>query len=791
MNNLKQITIGVFLMFAIIAELKAQTSEESMKFGDAAFADGDYYSASIYYGNLLATDSTNISLAYRYAESCRLFNDYLQAEKWYSKVNESSKIKEFPLALFWLGWMQKSNGKYTEARNSFYTYYSEHSGDNDFYSRKAFHEIESCEFAIKLRKDTVAVLIEHLGENINTPYSEFAAVQLGDTALAFSSLRPYSTNENEFLLPNIFLSKVYFSKNTIAGWAKAIEWKNKLNNQETNNANTSFNNSHKKVYFTRCSPGKLNEIICDVYVTERLNGVWQKPVKLSDKINVPGYSSTQPAVSINDSTGLEVLYFSSNRPGGFGKSDIWYSMLQNGKFTDAVNLGSFINTEGDEISPFYDNNSNTLFFSSDWHKGLGGYDVFKSSGGLNEWTLPENVGFPLNTSYNDIYYTVNENDSDGYLTSNRPGSYYIKGETCCNDIYSYEWPKNKKIITKKDSLVVVVDTVNYEQSIKDLLPLTLYFHNDIPGPASWDTITSRNYRSTLAEYIQMMDIYKKEYAKGLVGSASIKAEKDIEEFFENYVSNGFSKLEQVSVWLLKDLEKGREVNITVKGYCSPLNTTAYNVNLAKRRISSLKNYFNEYDYGIFKQYINGTAVNGGKLNIYEDPVGESMSNAFVSDNPNDQRNSIYSRGAALERKIQIIMYESMDTLEKKIKNSDIKFLQTILNFGKLTQGTKKVASFTFQNTGNSDLIITGVETSCSCIVSDFPVNAILPGATAQINILLDTKDELGSKSETITVYTNSVKPKLELFVTTEIVKAPVVKEEPKPQKTVPKKTGKK
>ncbi len=789
---MKRIICLFFIVFAVNSVILAQTAEESLRFGDAAFADGDYYSASLYFGQLILQDSSNMSLAYKYAESCRLFNDYIQAEKWYSKVHESAKNSDYPLALFWMGWMQKSNAKYTDARNSFFLYSEKHSKDNDFYSRKAKHEIESCEFAKKFVKDTVAVLIEHLGENINTPYSEFAAFQLGDTALVFSTLRPYMSEENEFLLPNVYLSKVFISKNSIAGWALAKEWKSKINGKETNNANTAFTKEHKKIYFSRCSPSKYAEIECSIYMIEFLNGKWQNPVKLNDKINPSGYSSTQPTISKIDSLGIEVLYFTSNRPGGFGKNDIWYSMIKNGKLGDPVNLGSFINTEGDEIAPFYDNKTNALFFSSDWHKGLGGYDVFKSEGALNEWTFPENIGFPLNTSYNDIYFTVNENDSDGYFTSNRPGSYYIKGETCCNDIYSYEWQKKKNIIVKKDSLVVLKDTVNYEQSIKDLLPLTLYFHNDIPSPASWDTVTKLNYKTTLADYIQMKDIYKGEYAKGLVGNSSMKAEQDIEEFFNNYVSNGFIKLEQVSVWLLKDLQKGREVNITVKGYCSPLNTTAYNVNLAKRRISSLKNYFAEYNYGIFKPYLNGTSADGGKLNIYEDPVGESMANAFVSDNPNDQRNSIYSRGAALERKIQIIMYESLDTLEKKIKKPDIKFLQTVHNFGNINSGTKKVASFTFQNTGNSDLIITGAETSCGCVVSDFPVNAILPGASGQINVLLDTKDELGTKNETITVYTNSVNPKIELYITAEVLLAPVIKkEDSQPKKNIPKKPGKK
>lgn len=378
-----------------------------------------------------------------------------------------------------------------------------------------------------------------------------------------------------------------------------------------------------------------------------------------------------------------------------------------------------------------------------------------------------------------MYFTINEIDTDGYFTSNRPGSFYIKGETCCNDIWSYEWQKPRKV--KIDTIVFKPDTVNYEQSIKDLLPLALYFHNDIPDPASTDTVTKLNYKTTLAEYIEMKEFYEKEYSKGLKGNDKTKAINDIDEFFDNYVSSGFSKLKQFSEWLLKDLQKGKDIKITVKGYCSPLHTTEYNINLARRRISSLINYFRNYEYGVFIKYMEGTSSDGGKLEIHEDPVGKSQANPLVSDNPNDQRNSIYSRAAALERKIQIIMYQSKDSVTTVKKYPEIIFAENLHDFGKITKGDKKVYSFVFHNTGEADLIIAGVETSCGCAVSDFPKDPVIPGAKGQINILFDSKDELGEKKSTITVYSNAQINKKELIIVSEVVPAPEIKKET-PQK---------
>jgi hypothetical protein len=767
MKPIKKFLFLLCIFYACSA--MCQTRDENLKFGDDAFADGDYYSASTYYFSILQQDTSDVSIAFKYAESCRLFNDYKSSEKWYAYVSNSSKSKEYPLALFYLALMNKSNGRYSEARNNFYSYYNAHKSDDNYFKKKAK----------KLVHDTIPVLIEHLSQNVNSPYDEFGALQLGDTALIYSALRPNSTEEFEYLLPNFYLSEIYRSKNTMAGWSKSKELPSKIDNKETNNANIAYSPDHKRMYFSRCSPEKIVDMKCAIYFSEFKSGKWQEPVKLNNKINLDNFTSTQPAVETLDD-GNEVLYFVSDRPGGIGKNDIWYSIYKNGKYSDPVNLGNIVNTPGDEISPYYYNATKTLYFSSDWHNGLGGYDIFKTKGNLNEWAIPQNMGFPINTSYNDLYFTVNEVDTDGYFTSNRPGSFFIKGETCCNDIWSYEWQKPKVI--KHDTLAITQpDTINYERSIKDLLPLTLYFHNDIPDPASPDTLTKLDYKTTLADYIDMREIYEDEYSKGLRSGDKTKAIKDIDEFFDDYVAIGFSKLEQMSQWLLKDLQKGKNVKITVKGFCSPLQTSEYNIRLAKRRISSLINYFRDYNHGVFVNYINGTSPDGGKLEIHEDPVGKSQANSLVSDNPYDQRNSIYSRAAALERKIQIIMYQSGDSLKSMKKNPEITFIEDLHDFGKVAEGEKKVFSFTFQNTGQSDLIISGVETSCGCTISDFPKDPILPGAKGQINILFDSKDELGKKEETITVYSNTLKPKKELTIVAEVIAAP--KQQAPKQKT--------
>ena len=133
-----------------------------------------------------------------------------------------------------------------------------------------------------------------------------------------------------------------------------------------------------------------------------------------------------------------------------------------------------------------------------------------------------------------------------------------------------------------------------------------------------------------------------------------RAITDIDNLFDDSVDGGMRDLEKFAQLLLKVLNANEKATITMKGYCSPLASTDYNINLAKRRISSLRNYFTEYENGIFSSYINNSNPNGGSITFLNEDIGELKAKPNVSDNYYDTKNSIYNPAAALERKIQII-----------------------------------------------------------------------------------------------------------------------------------------
>ncbi|HRS54491.1 MAG TPA: hypothetical protein P5250_07265, partial [Bacteroidales bacterium] len=628
--------IKSFVIITIISlpyKIQTQSINDYINWGKNAFNIGDYYGAAYYYKKALSCDSSRLDILWEVAEANRMFNNYKEAENEYNLILSLDKENKYPQARFWLAVMNKNNGKYEEALNNFKIFLSnDNIKNNELFNyniQKAKYEIDNYPKIIQIAYDTLPVVVEKLENYINTQFSDFGAVQLKDSVLFFSSLRNIDSIPEESLFSTIYLTKIYVANASPTGWKKAKVWKSKINSKEYHDANITFSSDHTCIFFSRCKSNGYIPTNCEIYQSKLVNGVFQKPEKLNNKINLPGYSTTQPFFAgCNCSNNVEgVLYFSSDRPGGYGKYDIWYSIYKNGKFNDPVNLGSIINTPGDEITPFYHSKTTTLYFSSDWLPGIGGFDIFKSKGALNEWTYPENLGIPINSKANDLYFTVNEVDDDGYFTSNREGSFYIKGETCCNDIFSYSWPKEKVIPSQHQQITITKDTIiQIRETIKSLLPITLYFHNDEPDPGSWATESSKNYQQTLIEYIQMKDIYKQEYAKGLTGEARIRAENDIEDFFNNYVSKGFTNLQKFTSLLLYDLQEGNDINIKIKGFCSPLNTTKYNLNLAKRRISSFKKYIQEYAGGVFIKYLEGTSDNGGKLTIYEDPIGKAQAN---------------------------------------------------------------------------------------------------------------------------------------------------------------------
>ncbi len=188
---------------------------------------------------------------------------------------------------------------------------------------------------------------------------------------------------------------------------------------------------NKHIYITICEyerVGSTSYKNCDIYETNFVNGEWTLLKKLSNNINGNNTFEGQPSISAD----ANVLFFASAREGGYGKLDIYKSMKgEKGKWGKASNLGPIINTPGNEKTPFIHSDSRTLYYASDAHFGLGGYDIFystydngnkidsfytKYSDGF--WSHPANIGYPINTQHDEFGFIVSADGSKLYLSSN-------------------------------------------------------------------------------------------------------------------------------------------------------------------------------------------------------------------------------------------------------------------------------------------------------------------------------------------------------------------------------------
>lgn len=641
------------LLATIICHSAIRAQSDDIREGDEAFRYG-YYKTAVDYYRAAYSKSPQPSTAYKIAESLRLSNNYSEAIPAYLNVLQSPAANSFPHCEYFLAAMYRNNGQ-ADSALYYYSRYLTYAANEEL-SRRARQESRACQWVLDSVPDSLTFTVSNAGRNINTAASESGAVLMGDSLLMYSSMREVSKpGSKDAISTDLVLMQIYQADFNGSGPNKGQLNTWGLNSKDKHSCNVAFDPLHNNIYFTICSPDDFSDIPCDIYYSHFNKGKWSKAKKVGGDVNLADYNNTQPAVGyLPDST--TVLYFASNRPGGMGGYDIWYTLIdKKGNPAPAVNIGMPVNTEGNEITPFYDNSNHRLYFSSDWHLGFGGYDIFRADGSRNNWQQPLNLGSTLNSPANDLYFSVNSDDPrSGYLTSNREGSFLINGNTCCNDIY--QWKSVKKTPPRRHVAIEPIVT-QQKTAIHHLLPIKLYFHNDEPDPKSKLATTTTNYFQTYNRYMFLRNDYKKAHtiANGNVVYDSIC--DAIDYFFDYEVQYNCERFEQFLNLLLDDLKAGHRISMTVEGYASPIHTSKYNELISKRRIASIVNQIMEYKKGILTKYMG---TNGGSLQIREVAYGSSHAGNDVSSDPRHTNKSVYSVEAAKERRIEIQDYQYLE-----------------------------------------------------------------------------------------------------------------------------------
>lgn len=451
MNKFKALYLVIFILIQQIAT--AQFVPDFKRNADRFYAQGDFYSAAIYYekylNNRKSKDTITIYNPYavkqslkkknvapalkpakgisiseimnRIAEGYKSVNDYKNAENWYSQVAANDKAT-YPLSEFKLGVCQRANAKYNEAEATFTNFLSTYTLDDE-YSQQAKSELANLKFLIaqKAGKEKDLFKIGKTAINVNQSQCGSYAPFVQKGVLYFTST---SKDTNEAKQKNApYLNNIYISNEneTLRLNLPTFEGGDQGTPCFTPNGNT--------IFFTRRKKENGKEVYGIYKSSKNLNGVWSDPEKLGLDINMEGFISKQPNVT-NDG---KYLLFASNMPGGQGKFDIWYANLDaTGNVGKPTNFGTSVNSKEDEEAPFYHNPSMQIVFASKGRIGMGGFDLYTAKGVIGEsFTTPANIGYPINTEKDDIYFYSND---DKYLLRN----FYMSSdrESVCLEMYS-------------------------------------------------------------------------------------------------------------------------------------------------------------------------------------------------------------------------------------------------------------------------------------------------------------------------------------------------------------------
>lgn len=458
-------TLTILLLYICLANNGyGQSLKAWLSAADTAFAHKDYYSAFKYYEVALEYDSTRVDVWYHFAESAREFTAFPYAERAYAKVVNTPN-HSFPMAYYWLAETKFQLGKYDEAADYYEMFLEDKPKSGEKYFEKATKKLEDSHWAVDILSRPNNITINPLDTGINSPYSDFGALFLDDT-LYYSSFQ--FVDKKDDYNPHRTYIKVLASTDGTEGVFVDIP----VEEKGKHIAHTTFSRDRSKMYYTLCEyeEDDLNKIRCDIYSSQRMgDGSWGLPEKLS--INQAGSTSTQPNIAYLEAAREEWLFFTSDRKDGAGGLDIWYSKIDDyGNFSTPENLTD-INTAYNEATPFFHELTQKLYFSTKGYSSLGGYDIYQSRLVANTWTPAKHLGTPLNSSYDDLYYNLNNNGSVIHFSSNRPGSIFLEAdkEACCNDIFRVEVDINMELealtFNQQDELPLAGATVYLYQLV--------------------------------------------------------------------------------------------------------------------------------------------------------------------------------------------------------------------------------------------------------------------------------------------------------------------------------------
>ncbi|SJZ64867.1 OmpA family protein [Sediminibacterium ginsengisoli] len=484
----------LFLLMPAAFSLRAQEQPDRLDIAERHFAKMEYSYAAPMYEKLANRRKPKADVLYKLAYCYDEMQQYDKALTWYDTYIKKDSAKAAPAVLRKAD-ILKIQQRYAEAKAIYNEYLLRKPED----TKKIAIRINGCDSAVKWLQEKTTATVKNAAQ-LNTPYSDWGATFYGKE-LVFTSEdrdkkvldRKSRSGEKEYgWTGNPFLRLF----TTVPGWQSAdsanvkTSFSSLINDHKYHVGPAAFSKKLDTVYFTITSESRLTETVEYVkrsrmakynlalfYSVKNAEGKWTelKPFAYN---NVSKYSVGHAALN-NDGS---VLYFASDRPGGYGKTDIWYCIKQaNGEWQEPQNCGPLVNTEEEEAFPTV-GTSGQLFFSSKGLAGMGGFDIFVTSGNGAVWQTPQNLKPPFNSPYDDFYLTLSA-DGSGYLSSNRAAG---KGS---DDIYSFaafrQVPPPTPVPDAATPKALVLKTIVMNEKDKTVIPNSEIRLTNLERGADW------------------------------------------------------------------------------------------------------------------------------------------------------------------------------------------------------------------------------------------------------------------------------------------------------------------
>ena len=427
--SLKNVLV-LFVMMLTITSINAQ--KNFMKEADVDYKNESYFEASQKYIKSAAKlkKAKDKGKAYFYAGECyRHMLNHEEAQKHYQKAIDLGYDNIDPIVFKNFAEMMRQQGDYKDAITQFSKYIAIRPADQQAKLWK-----ESCDKALEWIESPTRYIVENESQ-LNTDYYDFspAFYDSKNTSLVFSSSRPASTgSEVDPRTGETFMDLFSTERDNNDNWAEPTPLPAVINTDDNEGAST-LNAKADELYFTRCPRVKKENAGCDILYAKRQGSNWQAPESLLKKEGQDSLNHGHPALTPDGKS----IVFASDMPGGKGGKDLWMITYDKRakEWSKPVNLGSKINTSGNDMFPFIKRDG-TLYFSSDGHLGMGGLDLYSAEAlELKVWGNVQNLGYPVNSSADDFSVIFERSKEDkGFFTSNRAGG---KGQ---DDIYSFRLP---------------------------------------------------------------------------------------------------------------------------------------------------------------------------------------------------------------------------------------------------------------------------------------------------------------------------------------------------------------